>query len=382
MYRRKMIVFAFILIFLLQFFSGAYAWSSVPLETSAASAVLMDAYTGKVLYEKEPHKRVAPASITKVMTLLIAMEAIAKGKVKWEDRVVVSEEAWELGGSQIWLEPGEEFSLREMMIAIAVGSANDACVTVAEHIAGSHEVFVALMNRKARSMWLKNTHFANAHGLPAENHYTSAYDIAQICREALKYPELLKLTAMKHYDKLRGGRPKLDNTNKLLWWYKGTDGFKTGWTTEAKYCLASTVKRDGLRLICCVFGIPEPRGHFRESVKIYNWGFANYAFQEFVQPQKVIATVSVGKGTKDQVDITVSRLVGVLIKKGEDVEIKIQKKLPSSITAPVRKGQLLGDLVVRVKGEIVEQVPLIAKEDVPRGSFWCQVKKSFLSLVL
>jgi D-alanyl-D-alanine carboxypeptidase (penicillin-binding protein 5/6) len=351
------------------------AEASELLETNAVSAVLMEANTGKILYSKEPHKRVAPASVTKVMTLLVAIEAIAKGKVAWDDRVIASEEAWKLGGSQIWLEPGEEFSLKEMLIAIAVGSANDACVAVAEHIAGSHEAFVHLMNQKANSLGLKNTHFANAYGLPAEGHYTSAYDMAQICRECLKYPELLELTSIKHYDKLRGGRPKLDNTNKLLWWYEGTDGFKTGWTSEAKYCLASTVKRDGLRLICCVFGVPEPRGHFRESMKLYNWGFANYAFKKVASPEQVITTVLLAKGEEDRIKVGVAREAGVVVKKGEEAEVKTQVKLPASVIAPVRKGEVLGELIILADGKTVEKVPLVAQETIPKASFWLLFKK-------
>ncbi|HAA90437.1 MAG: D-alanyl-D-alanine carboxypeptidase DacF [Thermoanaerobacterales bacterium 50_218] len=376
LFRRVLAIVVTFTIFLQLFpVSLAEAEANVPLETNAVSAVLMEASTGKILYSKEPHKRVAPASVTKVMTLLVAVEAIAKGKVSWEDRVIASEEAWKLGGSQIWLEPGEEFSLREMLIAIAVGSANDACVAVAEHIAGSHQAFVHLMNQKAKSLGLKNTHFVNAYGLPAEDHYTSAYDMAQICRECLKYPELLELTSIKHYDKLRGGRPKLDNTNKLLWWYQGTDGFKTGWTSEAKYCLASTVKRDGLRLICCVFGVPEPRGHFRESIKIYNWGFANYAFREVASPEKVIISVPVAKGEKDKVKVGVAKKAGVVVKKGEDVEVKTQANLPSLVAAPVRKGEVLGELLILADGKAVEKVPLVAKESVPRASFWLLFKK-------
>ncbi len=375
--RRKVFVFSLLFVFLFQVFPCGFAWSSPALETSAASAVLMDAYSGKILYEKEPHKRLAPASVTKIMTLLVAMEALEKGKVRWSDRVVASEAAWEMGGSEIWLEPGEEMSLREMMIAIAVGSANDACVAVAEHIAGSEQAYVDLMNRKAKSLGLKDTHFVNCHGLPAKGHYTSAYDMAVICREALKYPDLLKLTGIKHYYKLRGGKTRLDNTNKLLWWYDGTDGFKTGWTTEANYCLASTVKRGELRLICSVFGVPEPRGHFRESVKLYNWGFANFDLKKLFDAGQRLGEVRVNRGVKERVEAVAPRVVGVLVKKGEDQEIKTEIKLRSSISAPVCKGTRLGELLVRVDGRVSERVPVVAGNDVPKGTLWQQFKKSF-----
>ncbi len=197
------------------------------IETQATSAILMDAASGQILYEKESHKELAPASVTKLMTLLVAEEAVTSGKVKLTDKVTASENASKLGGSQIYLKPGETFTLEEMFYAIAVGSANDGCVAVAEHIDGTHEAFVEEMNAKAQALGLENTHFVNAYGLPAEGHYTSAADLAIIAKEALKYPLIRKLTSTKEYD-LRGGKFKLWNTNKLLWWYPGADGFKTG----------------------------------------------------------------------------------------------------------------------------------------------------------
>ncbi len=361
--------------FLASVFPYRFALGKPVLDTSAASAVLMDAYSGKVLYEKEPHKRLAPASVTKIMTMLVAMDAIKKGKVSWNDKVVTSEAAWEMGGSEIWLEPGEEMSLREMMIAIAVGSANDACVAVAEHIAGSEAAYVELMNLKAKSLGLRNTHFVNCHGLPAEGHYTSAYDMAVICREALKYPELLQLTKIKHYS-LRGGKTRLDNTNKLLWWYDGTDGFKTGWTTEANYCLASTVKRGDTRLICTVFGVPEPGGHFRESIKLYNWGFANYQLKKLFEPGQQVGVVRVDKGMKESVKAVAPRLVGVLVRKGEDQKIATEINLQPSVSAPVKKGVKVGEMKVFVEGHLRERVPVIAAENVAKGTLWQQLKKS------
>lgn len=378
--RCRKLVPVLLAIFLLQLAPLDYAWSNVTPKTEAPSAVLMDAHSGKILYQKEPHRRMAPASVTKVATMLVAMDALARGKVKWDDRVATSEAAWEMGGSEIWLEPGEEMSFREMMIAIAVGSANDACVAVAEHIAGSEEAYVGLMNQKVKELGLKNTRFVNCHGLPAKGHYTSAYDMAMICKEALKYPEFLQLTRIKHYYKLRGGKTRLDNTNKLLWWYDGTDGFKTGWTTEANYCLASTVKRDGLRLICCVFGIPEPRGHFKESVNLYSWGFANFTFQELVKSNQAVGRVRVGRGAAEYVGAVAPQSAGFLIRKGEEKEAKLQVKLPDFISAPVAKGAPLGELQVMVDGRVVDRVPLIAQNDVPRGTFWRQLKKTFRCL--
>ncbi len=377
---RKLVMLAVVLSFALQL-APAIAWSETPaLETNAASAVLMDAYTGRILYQKEPNKQVAPASVTKVLTLLVALDSLHQGKVNWDDRIVTSEAAWEMGGSEIWLEPGESMTFREMMIAIAVGSANDACVAVAEHIAGSEQAYVALMNEKAKSLGCKNTHFVNVHGLPAKDHYTSAYDMALICRAALKYPELLQLTSIRHYYELRGGKVKLDNTNKLLWWYDGADGFKTGWTSEANYCLASTAKRGDLRLIGCVFGVPEPRGHFRECTKLLNWGFANYGFRTLAQAGQVMGKVRVGSGKVDQVEVVAPRSIGVLIKKGEEGKATLELKLPKMVVAPVRKGAPLGEVRVIEQGKVLETVALQAKDEVPRGSFWRMFDKGFRSL--
>jgi D-alanyl-D-alanine carboxypeptidase (penicillin-binding protein 5/6) len=218
------------------------------VEVSAESYVLMDADSGKILLAKNEDKRLPPASMTKIMTLILALEDLQEGKVGLKDKVIASENAWKMGGSQVYLEPGEEMTFEDMLIAIAVGSANDACVAVAEHLEGTHQNFVQRMNEKAKSMGLKNTNFINAYGLTAEGHYSSALDMAIMARYALEVPKMLEYTSIKEYN-LRQGEFKLFNTNKLLWWFEGTDGFKTGWTDEAKYCLTSTVKRDDLRLI-------------------------------------------------------------------------------------------------------------------------------------
>lgn len=369
----------FVAIFILQLVPITPAAGSVQPETKAPAAVLMEASSGEIIYEKNPGQRRAPASVTKVATLLVALDALHEGKVQLDDRVVTSEAAWEMGGSEIWLEPGEDLSYQEMLIAIAVGSANDACVAVAEHIAGSEKAFVGLMNEKAQDMGLKNTHFVNAHGLPAKEHYTSAYDMAMLCREAIKYPEFLKLTSIKHY-KLRDGKTQLDNTNKLLWWYDGTDGGKTGWTTEADYCLVSTVKRDNLRLICCVFGVPEIKGHFQESVTLYNWGFANYVYQELVKPGQVVEHGCVGKGAVDQVGAVAPEGAGVLMQKDEKKDVKTEVQLVPSLSAPVEKGDIVGELKIIVDGKISDKVPLVAQKDVPQGSLGRMLKKSFKSL--
>jgi len=347
----------------------------VEIQTDATSAILMDAASGRILYEKESHMKLPPASVTKIMTLLVAAEAVALEKVKLTDKVTASENACKLGGSQIYLEPGETFTLEQMLIAIAVGSANDGCVAVAEHINGTHEAFVEDMNRKAQELGLKNTHFVNAYGLPAEGHFTSAYDLAMISKEALNYPLVRKLTSMKEYD-LREGKFKLWNTNKLLWWYPGADGFKTGWTNEAKYCLASTVERNGLRLICVVMGVPQVRGHFAESMKIYNYGFAKYEFKQFAPAKQKQGVVKVSKGVEKEVIAITEKALGATVEKGKDKNFWVETKLNPEISAPIQKGQKLGEVLLYHNDQLQTSVNLIADQPVVKAGLIDQLTRT------
>ena len=350
------------------------------IETEAASAILMDAASGKILFEKEPHKELPPASVTKLMTLLVAADALQTGRVKLTDKVTASENACKLGGSQIYLEPGETFSLEEMLIAIAVGSANDACVAVAEHISGTHEAYVEEMNKKAQDLGLQHTHFVNSYGLPADGHYTSAYDLAVMSREALNYPLIRKLTSIKEYD-LRGGQFKLWNTNKLLWWYNGADGFKTGWTNEAKYCLASTVERDGLRLIAVVMGVPQPRGHFSESMKIYNYGFAKYSFKEFAPAQSKQGVIKVRKGDGAEINAVTEKALGVTVEKGKDKKFWVETKLNPEVTAPLQQGQKVGEILLYQDNEVQTSVNLVAEKAVPRAGLYQQLTRTLKAVL-
>jgi len=347
----------------------------VEIVTEATSAILMDAASGQILYEKEAHKELPPASVTKVMTLLVAADAVASGKVKLTDIVTASENASKLGGSQIYLKPGETFTLEQMLYAIAVGSANDGCVAVAEHIDGTHEAFVEEMNRKAQALGLKNTHFVNAYGLPAKGHYTSAFDLAIISREALNYPLVRKLTSTKEYD-LRDGKFKLWNTNKLLWWYPGADGFKTGWTNEAKYCLASTVERNGLRLISVVMGVPQVRGHFAESMKIYNYGFAKYEFKLYAPVAQKQGVVKVSKGMEDEVIALTEKPLGATVEKGKDKNLWVETKLNPNISAPIQKGQKLGEVLLYRNDQLQASVNLIADHSIARAGLVEQMTRT------
>ncbi len=344
------------------------------LETTADAAVLLEPTTGNIFYEKEKDKRLPMASVTKLMTLLLATDAVEKGGFALTDNVVTSENAWEMGGSQIYLEPGEEMSLWDLLLAIGLQSANDACVAVAEHIMGTEEAFVEAMNERAKSLGLENTNFVNCHGLTADNHYTSAYDLAQILKEGLKSPLFRKITAMQEYD-LRGGAFKLWNTNKLLWWYEGADAGKTGWTEAAKYCLASSAERNGLRLICVVLGTEQVRSHFSESMKIFDYGFARYRAVNFAEQGAVVGQLKVSKGQSDQVEILALDKVGVVVPKGEEKGFETNMELPAGVNAPVQKGQEMGEYVVTKNGREVLRVKLVAGDNIPRASLGKQIRE-------
>ncbi|KJS18503.1 MAG: D-Ala-D-Ala carboxypeptidase [Peptococcaceae bacterium BRH_c4b] len=356
--------------------TGEKAGKKAPLNTTAESAVLMEANSGQIIFEKEPDKELPMASVTKLMTLLLATDAVESGKVKLTDKVTVTENAWHMGGSQIFLEPGEEMTMKEMLIAVAVGSANDASVAVAEHISGSEEAFVEAMNQRARELGLKHTHFANPTGLPAEGHYSSARDLAVVLRECLKSPLFRNISSIYEYD-LRGGDFKLWSNNKLLKWYPGVDAGKTGWTNEAKYCLASSCIRDGLRLVAVVLGTPEVKSHYRESIKLYNYGYARYKAVNVADAGIKVKSIPVGKGVERSVNLITAGNVGLVVPKGEEKGFTSRIDVPEQINAPVQKGQEIGNYVVVKNGREVLRVPLVAERSINKASIFTQMNRAF-----
>lgn len=352
--------------------------ASAQLETTAASAILMDS-NGTVLYEKNSHKRLPPASVTKIMTLLLAVEAVEAGRANSADEVIVSENSWKQGGSQIWLEPGEKMTLQELMIAIAVVSANDAAVAVMEHLYGSQEMAVDAMNKRAGSLGLTDTHFNSVNGLPTPDHYMSAYDTAQIAKEAVRHPLYMELCGIKEYW-LRNGKNWLVNTNKLLWWYKGADGLKTGWTEEAKYCFAGTAQRDGLRLISVVFATPEPRSHLRESMKLMDWGFANFTAVPVVQQGEVLERLKVNKGIDKEVELVAAQELRLIVGKGQNKNLQKKVITEPQLTAPIMQGQKYGELVVYNDGKELGKVDLVAGKTVEKASFFRIIQNMFNEL--
>jgi D-alanyl-D-alanine carboxypeptidase (penicillin-binding protein 5/6) len=323
---------------------------------------------GTILYDKDGHKRLPPASVTKVMTLLLAVEAVEQERMKLTDEIYTSENAWRQGGSQIWLEPGEKMTAKEMMTAVAVVSANDSAVALMEHIYGSEQAAVEAMNKRAESLGLTDTHFANVNGLPTPDHYMSAYDTALIVKEAVQHPLYMELCNIKEFW-LRDGKNWLVNTNKLLWWYKGGDGLKTGWTEEAKYCFAGTAKRDGLRLIAVVFATPEPRSHLRESMKLMDWGFANFAALSMAEEGAVIERIAVNKGTEKEVQLVAARDLTLLLGKGQNKNLQKKVVADASLNAPIIQGQKYGELVILRDGQEVGKVDLVAEKTIKKAGF-------------
>ncbi|SFJ28791.1 D-alanyl-D-alanine carboxypeptidase (penicillin-binding protein 5/6) [Thermoflavimicrobium dichotomicum] len=355
-----------------------FAEPGVELAAQARSAVLMDALSGKILFEKNSHEKLPPASITKVMTMLLIMEALDQGKISLKDKVRVSEKAATMGGSQIFLEPGEEMSVEDMLKAIAVASANDAAVAMAEHIGGTEEHFVELMNKRAAELGLKNTHFQNSNGLPADNHYSSAHDIAVMSRELLKHPEITKYTGI-YEDYLRKNSPKpfwLVNTNKLVRFYPGVNGLKTGFTSEARFCLTATAKRDHMQVIAVVMGEPDSKIRNKEVSQMLDYAFNQYTNLMVYKKGDLIARKQVPKGKPEWVEFRANRPLGLLIRKGEDPKSYHKQIIWNNIEAPIKKGQVLGKVQVSKEGRAVAELELISTQDIQKASMWSNFKKT------
>lgn len=361
--------------------AGIATATAAELEVNAAASILIEANTGTVIFANNADQPRPMASVTKLMTMLLTMEAVAQGSISLEDEVQVSENAASYGGSQVFLEPGEVFPLEKMLLAVAVGSANDASVAVAEHIAGSEEAFVEKMNQRASELGLKNTKFANSHGLPAKNHYSSAHDLAVIAREALRYPKLMEMSATKYVKFREDPLLELWNLNKLLWWYPGADGLKTGTTAEAGRCLVATAERDGLRLISVVLGVDRPRGHFSEAMKVLSFGFARHSFHQFYDAGAVVTSIPVNKGKEEKIDLVAPTRVGAMVVKGKTGGLTTQMEVPAVITAPLAEGQLVGSILVMRDGVELLRVPLLASRGIERNTLWGEIARAFKLLV-
>ncbi len=338
------------------------------LDIKAKSVVLMEPNTGKVLYESNSDEKLPPASITKIMSLLLVMEAIDRGDITLETVVTASEHACSMGGSQIWLEPGETMTVNDLLKAAVIASANDACVALGETVAGSEEGFVALMNERANELGMTNTHFVNCTGLDAEGHLTTAYDVAVMSSALIKH-DLIKDYSTVWMDTLRDGKSELVNTNKLVRFYEGTTGLKTGTTSTAKYCLSATAERNGLELVAVVMAGESSNDRFGGAKKLLDYGFANYNYSSIDAGLEENTELKVIKGTEKTVGIKPQSTLDVLLPKSASGKIERKTVLSENVTAPVKKGDVLGTVTVTLDGEQLGEIPLVANEDVERLTF-------------
>ncbi len=355
--------------------------TGMPVKVKAKSALLMDASTGKVLMAMNEHQKVFPASVTKIMPLLLITEAIDNGKIALTDMVTTSSTASSKGGSQIWLKEGEAMSVDDLLKATAIYSANDACTALGEYIAGSSEGFVKMMNDRAARLGMKDTVFINCTGLDddTDDHLTSAYDIALMSRELLKHERIINYTTV-WMDTLRGGQTELVNTNKLVRFYEGTTGLKTGTTNKAGCCVSATAKREGTHLIAVVMGSENSTDRFEGAKAMLNWGFANFAT---VTPQinkSLVTDVAVINGIKETITPVIPEAAPVLVTKGSQDNIKQDIQMAVNVEAPVEKGQVLGTVTISLDGNVIDELKLTSPEAVRRLTFFDVFKRLLLSL--
>ena len=371
----------FFIIFLILF--GMIRVKALELTSYSESAILIEPTTNTILYELNKDERKAPASMTKLMTMLIIVEEIDKGNIKLNDMVTISQNAANMGGSQVFLEANMEIEVEQLLKGIAIASGNDAAVAMAEYIAGSTDEFVEMMNQKVKELGLVNTHFANVHGLDTDDHYSTAYDMAQIARELLKHELILDYTSLyeDYLIKPDGSKTWLVNTNKLVRFYDGVDGLKTGYTENAKYCLTATAKREKIRFITVTMGVDSSEHRSNDTTSMLNYGFANYKINNVVKKGQVIGEIEIKGGKKNIGEMVAKEEINDLIKKGDkkDYSYNIKRK---NIKAPILKGDVVGTLeVIDNNGKKVKTIDLVSKESVNKHSFFSLFGKLFKQIV-
>ena len=339
------------------------------LKLESGGAVLMEQHSGQVLYNHNMHEKLRPASVTKVMTILLIMESIDSSKLSYTDKIPCTENAAGMGGSQIWLDVREELTVDEMLKAICVVSANDCTVAMAEYLAGSQEAFVEKMNEKAKQLGMNDTTFKNCHGIDEDGHLTSPYDIALMSRELLNnHPSITKYTTI-WMDSLRDGKSSLVNTNKLIRNYKGATGLKTGSTSIALYNLSASATRDNLSLIGVIMKAPSTKVRFAEAQKLLDYGFSNYTYTSFAKKGDVVKEVAVNKGVKSTVKAVFETDSGTLVKKGQEKDVNQSIQLEDIVQAPIIQGQKLGEATYSLNGEVISTVPIIAETAIDKDTF-------------
>ena len=347
--------------------AGAAPAAEAGLNLSCTSAVLMEKETGAFLLEENAHEKLEPASVTKIMTLLLVMEAVDSGQLSKDDPVTVSAYAAGMGGSQVYLEEGEQMPVSEMIKCVTVVSGNDCAVALAEHLAGSEGAFVTRMNQRAQELGMADTNFLNCTGLPAQSHVTSAHDIALMSRELIRnHPSIREYTTI-WMDSIRNGEFGLTNTNRLVRFYEGATGLKTGYTSSAHYCMSATAERDGMELIAVVMKSPTSNQRFDDAKALLDYGFANYAMVP-VYPEVPLAPVDVLLGVQAQVQPQLERDCRLLVRKGEEGQVTTRLSMAQDVEAPVEKGQTLGQLEVYVGDELRDAIPILSSQQVDRLS--------------
>lgn len=367
--------------FITAFFPINVFAAELPFEVQAKSALLLDYDTGTILYEKNPHEKLPMASITKIMTILLVLEAIDDGRINLDTPVQISEYAAGMGGSQVLLYPGEILPVSALLKATIVASGNDSSVALAEKVYGTHEYFVQKMNERAQELGMTNTHFANCTGLPADKHYTTAYDISLMSRELLKYPLFFKWSSIWH-DFLEECRNKTDltNTNRLVRFYDGCDGIKTGSTSEAKFCLSATAKRGNMRVISIIMAAPTSEVRFAEARKLMDFGFANYEVIPVVKKDQIVEKdLKISGGKTNILNGIAAQDFSFLIKKGEPKETTRKTELKASLKAPIKKGEKIGTLILEKDDEIIATVDILADRTIEKANLFDYLYKIFTS---
>lgn len=356
-----------------------FAESNTDLGLNAKSAILMEESTGNILYESNPDERLPIASVTKVMTMLLIMEAVDSGKISLDDMVTVSENAMSYGGSTMFLETGEQLTVNDMLKGIAVASANDGCVAMAEHLAGSESAFVDMMNEKAKELGMENTHFMNTNGLDEDDHYSSARDVAIMSRELMKHETIFNYTSI-WMDTLLGGKFQLANTNKLIRFYDGANGLKTGSTSKALCCLSAAAKRNDMQLIAVVLGAPTSAERFASAKSLLDYGFANYAVNTQITAGDEVQKIAVEKGVDKEVDVVAGDSCSTLVKKGQEDNITKEIKIDETITAPIEAGQKIGTMTISRDGEVIADIDLNASSAVEKKGIGLIIKDFFATI--
>ena len=372
-----------ILIFLLILIPVVKAEEIEDLAPNAKSAIMIEASTGEILFQKNAYEKLPPASMTKMMSILLILEEIEKGNLKWDDEIVASETAASMGGSQIFLEAGEKMTVTELLKGISIASGNDATVAMAEKIAGTEEAFVKRMNERAKTLGLKNTHFVNSTGLDIDNHYSSAYDMSLIAKELVKHEKILEFTGTyEEYLRKDSDNPFwLVNTNRLVRFYKGVDGLKTGYTSSAGYCLTATAKREDMRLITVVMNEPDTSKRSSDTTKMLDYGYNVYTVENIIDNSTTIDKKKVELGKKEEVDIISKETITILSKKSAKDRNIVYKANIDKIVAPVNKGDKVGTIDILEDNKVISTIEATVKEDINKASIFTILYRNIKNIV-